>query len=474
MADVPHTELIESDPPPRFDLWELLVLGVARSRRWIAAATTAGVLIALGVGILTPNTYISESKLFLRIGRLEQISSEALVGPLEPLGDSGPTIQDELHMLRDRAIYERVAEDLGPSEVLRPADPSRYDNERTSMPKRVMHSVQSFLYRLGTVSSDAPGTVEALRTATTLLHKGTILTTEPESNVITVRYASTSPSRARDTNKALLDAFIQRHSEQFSIDRYLEDNREKLNQAKERREQSSQEYFELLETCGFFDFETERPALISELEDQENELFTARSNLAEKTAQHKALLLRIKGIPQFVNTVREREPNPKYIEVRDEIASLEVDLAALEVRVDGLEAFVASKQDELLRMREAEKQHAFLATVRESEEEQYRSLLERYTLLEDLASIHEEATNLSVLQEPSFDEDKVGPKRGKMLAIGLLGGLLVGILIALLREILDSRLRYPQAIERVLGVRVLDVIPEVEIASSMDMERDAA
>jgi len=474
VTDRVRTELIEAEPPPRFDLWELLVLGIARSRRLIAMATVAGVAIALVFAMLSPNTYVSVSKLFLRIGRREQISSEALIGTMELPGDGGPTITDELHMLGDRAIYARVAEELGASEVLRPADPSRYDGDETGIAKRVMHSVQSFLYQLGAVQNPGADTEEALRLATQVLHESTLLTTEPESHVITVRFTSTAPERARDTNKAILLAFIDRHSEQFAIDRYLDENREKLVRAEMRRDESNSAYYEVMEECGFFDFETERPALLAELETQERALFVARTDYEEKRAQHKALMLRIKGIPQFLNTVREREPNPKYMVVRDEIAALEVDIAALEVRVDAGEMYVAEKQAELVRMRECEKRHAYLATVRESQDEHYQALLQRYSLLEDLANIREESTNLSILQQPTFDEDKVGPKRGKMLSVGLVGGLLVGLLIALLREVLDSRLRYPQAIERVLGVRVLDVIPEVEESEQPEIERTAA
>jgi uncharacterized protein involved in exopolysaccharide biosynthesis len=474
VTDRVRTELVEADPPPRFDLWELLVLGIARSRKLIAFAAVVGVGVAFVVALMTPNTYVSESKLFLRIGRREQISSETMSGMMEPVGDSGPTIRDELHMLDDRAIYEKVAAEIGPSEVLRPADPSRYDNEDTGTAVRVMHSVQSFLYQLGNSKSAGPDTENALQAATQILHKGTVLTTEPESNVITVRYASTAPSRARETNKTIINAFIERHAEQFAIDRYLEENREKLLKAEARRDESGRAYFEVMEECGFFDFAIERPALLAELEDQESTLFTAHTDHAEKVAQHKALLLRIKGIPQFLNTVREREPNPKYMEVRDAIAALEVEISALAARVEAGKGYVAEKEAELIRMRECEKRHAYLAQVRDTQDEHYQALLQRYSLLEDLANIREESTNLSILQQPHYDEEKVGPQRGKMLAIGVLGGLLVGLLIALLREIMDSRLRYPQAIERVLGVRVLDVIPEVEASEDSEIERTAA
>ncbi len=44
--------------------------------------------------------------------------------------------------------------------------------------------------------------------------------------------------------------------------------------------------------------------------------------------------------------------------------------------------------------------------------------------------------------------------------IGLGGGLLAGLLFTCLRQLLDSKLRYPRTVQTSLGVPVLGVIPE--------------
>ena len=44
--------------------------------------------------------------------------------------------------------------------------------------------------------------------------------------------------------------------------------------------------------------------------------------------------------------------------------------------------------------------------------------------------------------------------------MGLFGGLALGFALAIARQILDSRLRYPKAVEAALGIRVLGTVPE--------------
>ena len=470
-----QNDSFESDPAPRFDLWQLLVFGIARSRRLVLTSALIGLAIALAVGILTPNTYISESKLFLRIGRREQVTFETFAGSIEEPTASGPTIRDEMHMLSDRAIYERVADELGPAEVLRAADPSHYDDENTSLPTRALHELQALLYGLGgSVAMMTPdGGPEALRAATKVLHEHSVLVTEPESNVITVLHTSTSPERARAYNQAIVDAFVDRHAGQFSIGRYLEENRRKLIEAEKKRDEANKTYFDLLEQCGFYDFEAQRPTLIAVLEEQEGDLFTALTTRGETIAQRDALLERIRGVPTQIEIVREVAPNPAYGELRDAIADFDVTIAGLDVRISSLEQSVTQKTDELARLRDCERQHAYLATTRDAAAERYQALVQRFDMLEGLAGLRDEASNLAVMQAADVNYEKVGPQRGKVLVMGLFGGLFLGIALAVLRELLDRRLRWPHAIERTLGVRMLDVIPDIEF-EDIDQERPAA
>src|SRR5688572_27496842 len=104
----------------------LLVRGVVRSFPWVCLIVLLGAGVGLGIGLMTPNQYASEAKLLLRAGAREQITSESLFGP-EGQRVPPPTMVDELQMLADAGLYERVAREIGPREILAPADPRRDD-----------------------------------------------------------------------------------------------------------------------------------------------------------------------------------------------------------------------------------------------------------------------------------------------------------------------------------------------------------
>jgi uncharacterized protein involved in exopolysaccharide biosynthesis len=71
-----------------------------------------------------------------------------------------------------------------------------------------------------------------------------------------------------------------------------------------------------------------------------------------------------------------------------------------------------------------------------------------------------EMNSLRVIQKATFPEGKDGPRRAKFVLMGLFGGLGLGLVLAVLRQVLDSRLRYPENVERTLGIRLLAVVPE--------------
>ncbi len=127
---------------PGLDLQRLLVRGVARSLPWVLLLILLGAGTGLALGLLQPNRYVSNAKLFLRMGAREQLTSESLVDLDERQRTPPPTMVDELQMLADVALFERVARELGPRVLLAPADPARDDGPLTPLPVRWMHGLQ--------------------------------------------------------------------------------------------------------------------------------------------------------------------------------------------------------------------------------------------------------------------------------------------------------------------------------------------
>lgn len=66
---------------------------------------------------------------------------------------------------------------------------------------------------------------------------------------------------------------------------------------------------------------------------------------------------------------------------------------------------------------------------------------------------------LRVISGPTLNSVPVSPRKSLNLTIGIVGGLVVGIIIALLRQILDTTIRSPQAMRALSDSPVLGVVP---------------
>jgi uncharacterized protein involved in exopolysaccharide biosynthesis len=509
------------------NLLPMFVRSLARSLPWMILLVVLGAAAGVVAGLLQPNRFASNAKLFLRMGAREQLTSESLVDLDERQHALPPTMVDEMEMLSDVAIFEHVARDLGPRVVTQAADPERDDGPLTSGPVRLLHHLQGYLFRRKTEPGSDPAEDE-LRVATRVLREDTVVFNEPRSSVILLSSTSSTPELARAIVQSLANAFIQRHREQYSIESLLDRSRKRLEEAKQARDAAAKAYVEQVSQSGIVVLETQVPHLETELSSLEAELFTARVRREELGRVRTSLSNRLQGLPaeveiqrpsvmipnedyetqlglkrmllaqkqemliqsrpseesrrrekEFDNQIEKVDQRlkgtPKAIvqgtemqenmgrsamearvvdaEVEDE--ALVVKLALLESRVEAKRTRLTELQKELLGATMMRKD---LAAGREAEEQRYAHLLERFSVLQGLENINSEV-NLSVLQAPTLDLEKVSPKRGSLLLKGLVLGLLAAFGFALLRQKLGSRLCDPESFEHARGVPVLGVVP---------------
>lgn len=509
------------------DLRVLVVRGVRRSLRWIVGLSILGATVGLVAGVLEPNLYESHAKLLLRVGAREAMSSESLAGIDNPQHSTRPTVADELQMLSDVAVFERVVHKLGAREILSPADPRSADGPLTPAPVRWMHALQARLFAWTADEEQLQDPELALRVATKALMENTRVTNEPGTNVIVVSHTTTSPEKARAITEALASAFIERHRDQFSTQPLVDKNRGKLADFKAERDAAADAYFAHLDQCSFVDLVVQGPALLTEIETLDRELFGARLRREEIARQRSSIVERMKGAPTDIEVVRpavlvpneeyetllalkrtllaqrtnlafenrpldearrlkeqydeqitrveeELRTTPKAVtqstEQREsvgpsalkvQVGDLEVEDAALVVKVELLRARLDEKHALAKELRRCEKTHADLASVRAAEDSRYRHLVERFSVLEALGSMDvQEDANLRWLQTATLDREKVGPKRAGLLLKGLVAGLLIGLTFAVLRQRFDTTLADPLEFERDSGVPVLGVVPD--------------
>ncbi|TAJ13019.1 MAG: hypothetical protein EPO68_13395 [Planctomycetota bacterium] len=513
---------------------QVLVAGLRRSWLLVGGLVLLGAAVGVAFGLLRPNVYASNAKLLLRVGAREQMTSESLIGLERDVRAAPPSMLDELQMLSDAAILERVARELGPRALLQPADPRRADPPDASALLRAWHGLQALALRAFAPAHDCATTDCAFCTnlAVKALRIGTTVENEPGSNVIRLTTTSTSPEQARAIAAALAEAYIDRHRQQFSLQALVEASRAKLEQAQSDRAAAASAYAEHVDQHGLADLGSEIPGLQSEIRSIESDLFAARvrrtaiarqldvlagkpvaaapalefagptvmvpneeyetqlllkrqlltskqslslENLPKLEAQRRAQLIDA----QLATVAEALARTPKTLAqhtaarapVDDIAASTRVEDLALEdqalaVEADLSTARVAALRIELQRMRadalSSTLRRDDLAAARAAQEIRYARLLERFAALESLGSIdlHEDA-NLRVLQAPTLELDKLGPKRFSLLLRGVLAGLALGLVLAVLRQHFERRLRDPDSVERALGAPVLAVVPDL-------------
>lgn len=172
----------------------------------------------------------------------------------------------------------------------------------------------------------------------------------------------------------------------------------------------------------------------------------------------------LKTTPLLVEQVPEqiqKSANPEYFNLMLRIADLDAQEHGLGQAVQRYESYFQRKTEDLERARKCDRVHSVLEMTIGDRRRTYDNIASKAAELETLAALDVEGeSNLKLFQPALRPLGKEGPKRAKILLIGLAAGLAVGAAVAILRQLFDSRLRYPEALERDLGLAVWGVVPE--------------
>ena len=80
--------------------------------------------------------------------------------------------------------------------------------------------------------------------------------------------------------------------------------------------------------------------------------------------------------------------------------------------------------------------------------------LQRMSRLDEL-----DISNLTRMQDATLPRDKVGPKRAKVLVVGVLLGFMGGAALGFIRNLLNPTVRTPADVRRILGLHIVGVLP---------------
>ena len=532
MAHDDFDDLDEDEDSSPFDMKVLLLYGAWRSKTWLAITIGLGAALGFLYAASQPNYYVSRARLDYRPGLVEVQNAEDAAGIDDPnLRKGYPGMMNELIVLNDPSVFERIAEQLGPKEVLQAPDPTAQD-ANAGLVTKLWHNFQGLLVGLSykDLEKDKEGSPLALRAASESLKGRTTIADIPRSSVIEVSFKGWSREQAQEYNEVLVQALIDRHREHYNVRRAYDKNKERTQDYYEVYARSAEQYQEHKALCGFVDIDQQKQATILLMQEYERELASkratreevikklekARSQLdlvdeyveeitppqlqqnpryrsvfdelvelenelsvidgqtmareqreisrRELQSKIEALEDRMADVPQYIEAApaaRKQIPNSVYADLLARINELESDDAGTGAGIQRLEQDLRAQQGKLDRIAVCENIHTRHKAEITAKKDAWEGLQRKTELQRNLADLGDDGqANLLQLSPPTLPKGKGGPQRIKPLGLGLLGGLLLGLAAAVLRQLLDPSVRYPETVEKTLGVKVLGVVPD--------------
>lgn len=265
----PHPLRAELDPAgDNLDL-RSLVHGLARSGRWIVALVLLGSMVGLGYGLVRPNQYVSEGKIEVRLGIRERHTPESSLDPTNDAPAPVPGIGDEIELLYNPEVYERIARQIGPERLLAPYDPAASEGPDTLLPVRWLHALQSGWFRR---QAPALTSEQALLEAATVADQATEVVALNNTSYLLVRSTAFTPELAQLLTRTYVAVARQWHREVYSSSTELSFVSDQLKRYEEESLAAERAYTEHRDRCGFYDLETQKGSSVAALVDKDERI----------------------------------------------------------------------------------------------------------------------------------------------------------------------------------------------------------
>lgn len=197
--------------------------------------------------------------------------------------------------------------------------------------------------------------------------------------------------------------------------------------------------------------------------DTESDSYRKQATLLEgQIADVEELLRSTPPTTEIGGSRLERVPNPLIEDLVARRAELQQEgqglRTALRVRQDNYER----REQKLVALLHSAPKHDRLQMELRQRTDRANQIATAHARAQTLQLIDrdEKMSNLVVIQAATTPLTKEGPQRSRSAVMGLLAGLFLGLVSAAGRHVLDARLRYPEEVERRLGLRLLGVLPE--------------
>ncbi|KPJ49944.1 hypothetical protein AMJ40_04310, partial [candidate division TA06 bacterium DG_26] len=440
-------------------------LGVLFKRKRIVLLLLCVVFASTAIFTFTaPNVYRATTTLIVESGD-ERTDFPFIASPL-----GRNLLQNYCQLLRSKTLAERVVERLRESDptlsILRAQNPAD---------ELVEHAISVSPIRetdLIKVSAEARSDEEAVLIADAIAEEFV------EQQLSVARGEFTEQRRFLEEQLPLVEERLAKSEEELK--KFKESNR-LVSLSEETREQTKQLLeFDLLYGQTEIEYDATASPFVLQLRKELVNLETDYSLFLVQglSSEHPKLLALKKSINEVKGKLREEtqkilnqnlpvsDPLSFSHELADKILALEVEVVALQAKKDALSRIREQFSTRLRSMPQKELQLARLEREYEINAHTYGMLMEKY---EEVKIVEAgKMANVRIVDRATLPESPVKPKKRLNLALGLLIGLGLGIGAAFLLEYVDTSIRSPTEVEKLVGLPVLGAIPKVKTRAKKD------
>jgi len=272
---------------------------VLRHRGKVIFTFLAIMVLAVGALMVLPRTYLSQSRILVRVGR-ESVTLDptASTGATNPLHKS---VEAEMQTVRDlllsRAIYEEVVKQLTPEYVLAGPDEGKGEADEAEKPwlsvDDVKQSIRGVALDLG-ILTEVPLEEKAVRA----LEKSFDVSAERSSSVIVISCKANSPERAQKIVAAFLEAARAQHVRVHHTEGSHTFFAEQLHLLEEQWEDQSAKLRDLKNEQQLVSVEGQRKNLESEMQQLELSRVNASTQVAASQALVDGLTKELAALPK--------------------------------------------------------------------------------------------------------------------------------------------------------------------------------
>jgi polysaccharide biosynthesis transport protein len=471
--------------------------------------------------ILWPRAYSSTAKLQLLLGRESvgldpsSTTSQTMFVQKTPEED----VNSALEILSSRAVAESVVDKLGAENILQGYLPSTADPEPDSLIQQAKQAIGAWASKAYDLSGVRDRVSDRERAVQELQSKAKIFAPKKSSTMI-IEMEAKSPAMAQAIVQSIVETFLERHvnvgttdgSFQF-FETQARDAEAKLVEMLDQRKRMLQDekmasveskYKSLTEQLAGIEAdilksEAQLRRTQTEVEDIQFQMSQLNKDIVAtlqtqpdltmsnmRTALYQAELEerrlseayqenhpKLVAIRKQVTAAREalealgqtsesesKTPNPTLLKLEEELLKAKTAVAGLESFLEKSESQKEQKNAEINRLlefenslkqkdREIDVATKSLAILKEKEEQA--------RVIEDLRQ--QRISSIGIVQQASFVEKPISPKKPVLAAGFLFLGLMFGVGLVYLREFTRRTLRRPEEVERLLARPVLAELP---------------